>query len=286
MKVYPFLCVLAISCGVASAQTPLLHYTFDETTGDALDTGSGTAANGTLNGGAVRSSNTPSGFGSSVDFQNDSPYAHVLSTDSDKLDGLSTLTLSTWLNVSSYPSGNHRLVAKQSGGAFGGFNFSMNATPNDGTVGADNFRIGLFLGNNVSSGSTDFGAAYSTVDVDAASKWVFLAVTYDSSLATGNTVFYIGGVDTPITQLGSAGTLPQITVDGGTARFGVGFTDAAPTANTSVIGLQDDVRVYGEALTSGDLENIRLQAVPEPSTFAILGGGLAGLLAFRKMRKS
>lgn len=274
--------VAALIPSIAVA-APLLQWTFDEASGNALDTGDAPASEGVLTGGAVRSSNTPSSFGSSVDLRNDSPYAHVLGEDAAKLDGLSALTLTTWLNVESYTSGNHRLVAKQAGGAFGGFNFSMNATPNDGVVGPDNFKIGMFIGNNVSSGAGDFGFAFATADVDAANKWVMLAVTYDNSLASDNTRYYIGGVNTPLSQLGAPVTLPQITVDGGPARFGVGFTDAAPAANTSVIGYQDDVRVYGSALDLSALEAVRLEGVvPEPGTLSLAALGLAGLLFRRR----
>jgi hypothetical protein len=237
-------------------------------------------------GGAIRSLDTPSSLSPfSVDFRTESPYAHVLGEDAAKLDGMNQLTLSTWLNVSEYLSGNHRLMSKQAAGTFGGFNFSLNATPNDGPVGPGNFRIGLFLGNNVSSGASDFGAAFSTADVDAHNKWVFLAATYDSTQAAGNTKFYIGGVNTPVTQLGGDLTLPQLTVDGGTARFGVGFTDAAPTANTSVIGLQDDVRVYNSALSVAELDAARQSIVPEPSVAAlVIMGAFTGLLAGGRRR--
>ena len=255
----------------SSPAAPLLRYSFDEVTGDALDTGDPLPSNGVLQNGAVRVFNTPSGLGAALSFPADvAPGAHVLSGDANKLDGLSALTLTTWLNVETYTSGNNRLVAKQAASTFGGFNFSMNATPNDGVVGADNFRLAMFIGNNISSGAADFGSAFSTVDVDAASKWVMLAVTYDSTLPTENTAFYIGGLNEPMTQLGTAVTLPQLTVDGGFARFGVGFTDAAPAANTSVIGLQDDVRVYGTALDAAALEAVRLQNVPEPGTLGLL----------------
>lgn len=267
----------------ASAQTPLLQYSFDEASGDALDSGSGVASPGTLQGGAARTSNTPSGTGSAIDFTTENTYAHVLSGDAAKLDGLGQITLTTWLNVSTYTSGNHRLMSKQAGGTFGGFSWNMNATPNDGTVGPDNFRLGLFLGNNVSSGAGDFGFVYSSADVGAANQWVFLAVTYDGSLAADNVRFFIGDGDSAVTQVGNAMTLPQMTIDGGTSRFGVGFTDAAPTANTSVIGYQDDVRVYGEALGVPALDAIRLQAVPEPSALGLLAIGALALVGFRKV---
>ncbi len=256
---------------VASA-APLLLYNFDEASGDALDTGDAPLTPGQLMGGATRSSDTPSGLGSSVDLRNDSPsFAHVLEGDAADLDGLGALTLTTWLKVESYTSGNNRLVAKQAGGNFGGFSWNMNATPNSGVVGPDNFRLGIFLGNNVSSGAADFGAGFSTGDVDASNKWVFLAVTYDSSQASDNTKFYIGDASTAVTQLGGNLTLPQLTVEGGNALFGVGYTDAAPTADTSVKGWQDDVRVYGSALSLDELDRVRIAgSVPEPGSLVLL----------------
>jgi hypothetical protein len=275
---------LALSSGVAFAQAPLLHYTFDEASGPALDSGSGTPSPGTFEGGASRSANTVAGSGYAADFTTESPYGYILSGDADKLDGLNQLTLTTWLNVSAYTSGNHRLMSKQAAGTFGGFSWNMNATPNSGTVGPDNFRLGLFLGNNVNSSAGNFTSGFSNDDVGADNTWVFLAVTYDGTAATDNVRFYMGGVNTPVTMVGTPLTLAQLTIDGGPARFGVGFTEAAATANTSVIGLQDDVRVYGTTLGFGDLDAIRLQAVPEPSALALMGGGMLALVAFGRRR--
>ena len=252
---------LSLACSSALAQ-PVLRYTFDEASGNALDSGQAPLTDATFEGGAIRSTDTPSGSGSSLDLRTESPYAHLLGPNATDLNGLTALTITTWLNVETYTSGNHRLLSQQAATTFGGFSFNMNATPNVGTVGPDNFRIGMFIGNNISSGATDFGAAFSDADVDAANKWIMLAVTYDSSLATDNTKFYIGGVSTAVAQLGTNKTLPQLTMDAGAARVGVGFTDAAPAANTSVLGRQDDIRAYATALDRAALDAVRLENLP------------------------
>jgi hypothetical protein len=267
---------LASSYSVASAQ--LLRYTFDEASGNAIDTGSAPLSDGTFEGGAVRSSDTPSGSGFSLDMRTESgvpgePGAHLLGGDPADLDGLETLTLTTWLKVEAYPStgsGNKRLVAKQfNDSTFSGFTWNMNSTTNSGNpASADEFRIGLFVG---SPSTLTFTFGFSDADVIGASNWTFLAVSYDSVL--GEMKFYTGDVDSPVVQLGntvSTGIPNAGPVDGLDARFAVGLTDAAPTADTSVTGWQDDVRVYGSILDLAALEAVRMENI---------GGGGGGLAA-------
>jgi len=260
MRAGTIACALVCLVSAPAVAQPVLRFTFDEASGNAMDSGSAPLTIATLEGGATRSADTPSGSGMSLDMRTDSAYAHVLGVDDADLDGLTALTVTTWLKVESYPSNpsnNKRLVSKQAATTFGGFNFSMNATPNDGDVGPDNFRIGMFLGNNISAGPEDFGFAFADVDVDAANKWVLLAVTYDG--ASGTTKFYIGDVSTGVAQLGNDQSIVPMTVDGGDASVGVGYTHAAPTADTSVTGWQDDVRVYNTVLDLAALEAIRLE---------------------------
>jgi hypothetical protein len=259
MKAVPGLACLVVvfTCATGSAQ-PVLRYTFDEASGNALDSGQAPLTDAAFVGGATRSSDTPSGTGSSLDMRSEAPYAHLLGTDAEDLDGLSALTLTTWLKVETYVSGNNRLVAKQAGAPnFDGFSLNMNATridpENDGPASPSSFRLGMFLG-----GSDGFGSVLSDAYADA-SQWAFIATTYDS--VEGMVSYYTGGVNTPVTQLGS--TLPLSlnpgVVDGLAARFAVGLTDAAPTANTSVLGWQDDVRVYNTALDLAALDAVRLE---------------------------
>jgi hypothetical protein len=265
---------LASSYSVASAQ--LLRYTFDEASGNAIDTGSAPNVDGTFEGGATRSSDTPSGTGSSLDMRTEAPVAFLLGGDPTDIDGLEMLTLTTWLKVEAYPgvgSGNKRLLANQGGDAsFGGFSFNMNSTTNSmNPATADEFRLGFFAG---SPSTFTFAAEFSDADVIGASDWTFLAVTYDTVI--GEVKFYSGDVDTPVTQLGmtqptdlpNAG--PVQGAEGFDSRFAVGLTDAAPAADTSVQGWQDDVRVYGSVLDLAALEAVRMENI---------GGGGGGLAA-------
>lgn len=261
----------------------LLGWDFDEASGPALDNGADPANNGTLFGGAMRSTDTPSGTGFSIDLRDDDTAYDYVATDgdADQLDGLSALTLTTWLKLEEYPgtgsSANSRLAAKQAPSSFGGFNWSLNATvpAASGAASAENVTMALFLG-----GGTGF--AFDIAD-DAsfdASEWTFLATTWDA--ASGTVSFYTGGVGTPVTLL-SSGNIDAGTLSDTDVAFGVGFTGAAPTSDTSAIGFQDDVRVYGDVLDLAALEAARLSNVPEPtSAFALFGA--AGALGLRRRR--
>lgn len=240
------------------AQELLIQYTFDEESGPALDSGIGDPANGTLGATATRIADTP-GMASpfALDLSAEGLESFVNAGDVDKVDILDAFTLTTWLkldglNNENGGSGNVRLIAKQAGGAFNGISWNLNG-PNEGDRGIDNFRTGLFIG-----GDDSFAFAFSEEDVSA-EDWAFLAVSYDSEF--GDTAFYFGNETVETVQLGelleiAAGPVASTE---GEANFGVGFTDAAPATDFSVVGFQDDVRVYGGVLSLEQLEAVRLE---------------------------
>jgi hypothetical protein len=279
--------------GSAQGATLLTQWTFDEATSGttpAIDTGAPPASNGTFMGGATRTTDTPGGFSTAaLDLNTPGAGTYLTAGDADEVDGLTSFTLTTWLNLLDPTSGgNNRLVAKQTGGTFDGFSWNM-FNPVSGTRSADNWRPQLFVG-----GSGGFQFAPATQDVgsntgegdvgiSAATKWVFLAVVYDGSLATNNTTYYVGDVTSPVVQLGTPVTIAAGTVTANTAELAAGFTSAAPTADTAAPGLQDDVRVYSGTSLLSELEAVRLANIPEPGT--LLLAPAVALLAARRSRR-
>ncbi len=120
---------------------------------------------------------------------------------------------------------------------------------------------------HVRRGTTKFaGSTTANLDLGSAGEWVFIAATYDGTATADNLKFYLGDDDpnSTSTLVGTFTADAGPTVDS-EARFGIGFTDAAPTSNQSLNGLQDDVRVYNDALSAADINAVRLtNVVPEP----------------------
>jgi hypothetical protein len=264
------------------AQDPLVRWTFDEPAGgttNALDTGAPPATTGMLGSTATRTADTPGGApGFALDLS--APGAGTSIVDGGnpiEVDTLTQLTFTTWVKVTSptdYNEGgsaNVRLLAKQAGGAFDGFTWNLNA-PALATRSNNAFRTGLFIG-----GQGGFSNAFSTEDIlDRGGDWLFMAVTYDGMLTESNTLFYLGDETTPPILLGEPGSMlsGQVnstnTTNGGAAdaRFAVGLTDGAPTADTALTGYQDDVRVYDRVLDLAELDAVRLANLSAPMALA------------------
>lgn len=274
---------LAFAAQLAHA-APLLHYNFDEGTGaTAADLGTGTPAPGMLVG-AAWTTNTPSGTSpAAVDSSGAATgnLKYVTAGDVDKLDGLSQFTLTTWINLQDVPTGNRRLLAKQAAGTFDGFNWNISDPGNGDPRSAGAFGMRMFVG-----GSTAFAFDGVPTDpnfvVNADNQWAFVAVTYDGTLTSNNTSYYAGYENGPVTLLATT-TVNAGTTNPSTAAFTIGHTDAAPTANTSIPGFIDDARVYGSVLSLAELDEVRLENVPEPSSVLLTAFGLmlAGYAARR-----
>src|SRR5262249_42189094 len=114
----------------------LLEYNFDEASsgnGVATNKGSlGTIANGIFSGAATRTNNTPAGYPLGVlalnpqGLKNDyvGPTNHI-----SALAGLSDITVSTWINVSSLAPSYSMIAQDQNWNTGGGWGFYADGTP-------------------------------------------------------------------------------------------------------------------------------------------------------------
>lgn len=240
----------------------LLRYSFDEaSSGDAnaADLGSSPAANGVFFGNAGRTNSTPAGFSvGTLNLNAINGTSHYVSAgDADKLDSLSNLTLTAWVNLQGPPVVSDRLLSKLFSDGTRGSGFDLRITsPPSGSLLANNFGLGFALINTqlISSLPT----VISTVGFNASNTWLFMAVTYDGT----NVRFWRGGVTSIVAQAGA--TLIKSPLFGRpmdtSADFRVGSTAATSVDRTPPAWL-DDVRVYDAALTLAELESVRVENV-------------------------
>lgn len=278
---------VALGCWIppVAAGPLLLHYSFDEANSGnavAVDFGMAPPAPGTFFGGATRTGNTPGGFSvGALDLTAAGAGTYVDGGDADKLDSLSSFTLSAWINLQDVPAGNLRIMSKQGGGTFPGFSWNVSDPPEGAAARtAANFGLRLFIGGDTGFA---FDPAPTALNIDADNKWAFIAVSYDGGGSADNVNYYVG-TPAATAALASTTTVLAGAVTGNIARFGVGFTDAAPAADTAPPAYMDDIRVYSGVLTPAELEVVRLaNVIPEPSSIGLLAAGL--LTAFSRGRR-
>src|SRR5512135_180754 len=103
----------------------LLRYSFDDTGATntpAIDTGIPPEADGTFIRSATRTTNTPFASGFSLDTTvNDTDNDYVSAGNPTKLNGLTSFTMSFWINLQAAPAANDRLLSKISGTPAAGF---------------------------------------------------------------------------------------------------------------------------------------------------------------------
>lgn len=144
----------------------------------------------------------------------------------------------------------------------------------DGELGGDTTDWGVsLLGNKVAFGigSSDL-TLISTTSVNTG-DWIFVAGTWDTSGAMN---LYVNGVLEKTSS--SASTVSRITTNP--------FLIGKDLSGAGYVGSLDQIRLYGSALTSGQVSSLQASSIPEPSTYAALAGLAALGVALWCRRKS
>src|SRR5262249_5270316 len=125
-----------------------------------------------------------------------------------------------------------------------------NSYSNNGPISAANFGLQFYIYQDEGNYANGQGAASSAIN--AADRWVFLAVTFDANRVVN---YYIGDPANSVAGAGSStlsfGLAPN------SAPFEIGATASGSAINRTPSAWLDDVRVYGSALSAAQLDGIR-----------------------------
>lgn len=257
--------LLTLAATGSQGQTLLSHYTMDNSLED-----SGTLE---IDGELINSASFQAGGAGTFDYAlstaDGTQDFFRADTSNNAAFALNAITISMWVNVSAFGDSD-RLISNIGGSASG---FEMNLKT--GALTDGDYRISF--GFNSTS-----GAVQSSDNVGyQLDEWVFLAVTYDSSIGTGDNVsFYLGSETDSVVMNDSDAKSGAIVASSSDLEIGgtpATSSDRTPTA------LFNDVRIYNGVLDIAALESIRASAIPEPAhTGVFVGALLMGLVVIRR----
>ena len=216
MKKWQIVLIIVVATSLQSVQAELvLHYNFDRVDPAnpfVLDTGTVPLATGLLGGNASRIANTPGDLSfRALDLTANGAnqnYAYALS-DADKVDALSSMTLTMWINLQGDPLDGDGLLSDLPEtfpippAGTGGWDWSIDTGPSQVNPMADNFamRFGMSSSTGSSGGFQSQGSMYS---LNADNRWIFLAVTYNGP-NSNQIIFYDGSETSTVAQHGMTG---------------------------------------------------------------------------------
>jgi hypothetical protein len=256
--------------------SPVLHYGFDEAssgTTPALDDGQTPAANGTFVGLATRTGATPgSATTGALDLTggtNSNNY--VTAGDADKIDNLTAMTLTLWVNLQANPQNGDRLLSDRpptipippAGTKGWDWRISNSIGGASPTAGQFSLQFEMFQ----SSGSSANAQSQTFDGFSANQRWVFLVLTAASD---GTVKAYQGDEMTAAGQRGVTSIFSQGPGGPNTSDFRVGGTASDPTVDHTPLAWFDDVRVYDHSLSSTEIESVRLDGLRQLATGVLL----------------
>lgn len=268
-----FTLLVASTYAAPRAGAEVLRYTFDEAssgTTAALDSGTPPAANGSFVGAATRVRGVGGSLGALDLSPNDGAGNWLTAGDADKLDAMSGVTISMWVNLRGTTS-NTAILASDATPFQSGWAFEIGGTP----ASASYFSMKIWKPGSGTGKS-------STVPIDADHKWVMLAGTFDNN--SHLIQIYSGSLTSAMASRGS-GSASGYTLQANTAEFQVGNEVFTPPANFRIPAWIDNVRVYDRALGLSELEAIRVSEIPEPSAAALCAAGIAASLFWRARKR-
>lgn len=284
IKLLPILLLTSAAAFVTTAQAQVLAYNFDVVTGNGTTAANaGTlGANYTLNlrNATDVATNLHGASGSGVSglpgdraldltsaaaMNGAGPYGTpVAEVNSDLV--FSAMTITGWYRV----DGNATMTS--------GTSIFRNNTTSP--------RSGWFL-RWTTTDRLQFGVGNGTSDVTFNSSnnafgnnggnWQFFALSWNGTNAT----FYSGGISANATAAGTGALSASMATDSQAMFLGRSSSSAG-----AFKGYLDDIRVYDTALGLTAIDSIRLGAIPEPSSVALLGLALGALVILRRRARA
>ena len=265
---------LTVSGPTVQFGPPTLGYTFDEAgSGNAAaqDDGLTPTAPGIFYGAATRTSHSPAGASPGALDLTASGTNYVSPGIVSKLGSLPALTLTAWVNLQSTPtigsvlfSQNANFLSAPAGDT--GWELRI-VTPTGGTLSASDFSLDFEVYKD--KGGSASTATYISPPLNAANRWIFLALTYDAS---GNVAIYEGDTTTSVVSIGGADLAAPLGTD--PAPFEIGATAAQTVSNLTPPAWIDDVRLSGMTTLPSQLDPVRIEDLANGVlTNDILGSG-------------
>jgi len=246
--------LFAYSASAAVVTSNLVSWwDFDETSGTTAEDSIG-SNDGTLTNGPVWTTET-AGVNSSGALSFDGSDDYVLVAGASGLD-YSTGTWDMWVQIDDWTDAQERTLM---GGKGNGTYLELLKTGSGNTLMLVLQGAGVILttdGAGLTNGAWQHIAATWNFGTDAYAVFIDGASRGTSSTDWTN----------PVTP----------------ANLGIGMALRPAPSGGGWEGYMDEVRIYDRALSQGEIQQ-NIDAIPEPSTLLLLGAGLSGLLAFRRI---